>query len=140
MSGAVVSVLVVEDSSKDREAIVATLSTFPNFRIAAQFGTEAEARQWILEHKAPWDMAIIDLILKEGSGMSLIDPCREANPHGTVVVLSHFTTSGVTAHCRRLGADHVFHKEQQFDRFVELCEHLGTPAVAQNDSSLRAKA
>ena len=39
--------------------------------------TEAEARLWLSEHPAGWDLAIVDLFLREGSGMNVVEAARK---------------------------------------------------------------
>ncbi|MBE7366519.1 response regulator [Ramlibacter pallidus] len=76
--------------------------------IVATAITEAEAKSWLAEHPDDWDVAIIDLVLDQGSGFGVIP--RAASAAKKVVVFSSYVTDGIRWHCERLGADAVFDK------------------------------
>jgi DNA-binding NarL/FixJ family response regulator len=88
--------------------------------VVAAAATEAEARLWLSEHPGGWDLAIVDLILEEGSGMGVISKCKASPRPGTIVVFSSYATPGVRQHCLRLGADAVFDKTDS-SQFVAYC-------------------
>jgi DNA-binding NarL/FixJ family response regulator len=98
-------------------------SSLGDFRIVGTASNEAEADLWLDEHPHGWDLAVIDLLLEQGSGMGVVARCRARHPEGEVVVLSSYATPGVRKHCLALGADHVFHKGQSAD-FVAYCAQL----------------
>jgi len=72
--------------------------------------TEGQAKFWLVANQADWDIAIVDLVLDEGSGFGVIQAAKQTHPAGRVVVFSNFVTPTVSAHCISLGADAVFAK------------------------------
>ena len=85
-------------------------SSLGDLRIVGTATTEAEADLWLDEHPGGWELAVVDLLLEQGSGMGVVARCRARNPDGKVVVLSSYATPGVRKHCLALGADAVFDK------------------------------
>lgn len=86
--------------------------------------TEAEANLWLQENRQGWDLAVIDLILEAGTGMGVLAKCRIWPSGGKAVVLSNYVSPAIEKHCFALGADAVFHKAHDMDRFIEYCSAL----------------
>ena len=116
-------VFLVEDMRRMRGLLSELFSSLGDFRIVGTASNEAETDLWLDEHPDGWDLAVIDLLLEQGSGMGVVARCRTRHPEGKVVVLSSYATPGVRKHCLALGADHVFHKGQSAD-FVAYCAQL----------------
>lgn len=121
-----VRVLLVEDLRSTRALFDELFSALGGLRIVASFTTEAEADFWLEENPGGWDLAVIDLVLEQGTGMGVIGRAKSACAGGTVVVFSSYASPGVRKHCLRLGADAVFDKSDAsgFLRYcAELAEH-----------------
>jgi len=126
-----VRVFLVEDMKYIRDLVSELLSSVGNFRLVGASGTEAEARLWLAEHPDAWDLAVIDLVLEQGSGIGVIPTARDtAAGRGNVVVFSDYASDGIRNHCLRLGADAVFLKSQTRD-FMDYCSELGGLAAAR---------
>jgi DNA-binding NarL/FixJ family response regulator len=126
-------VFVVEDMRRMRGLLSELFASLGDLRVVGFASTEAEADLWLDEHPHGWDLAVIDLLLEQGSGMGVVARCRRWHPEGKIVVLSSYATPGVRKHCLALGADHVFHKGESAD-FVAYCAQLsgrGTQSEAQ---------
>jgi DNA-binding NarL/FixJ family response regulator len=80
--------------------------------LVATASSEGEARLWLEDHPGAWDVAVLDLVLQQGSGMGVIRPARVANPQGQLAIFSGYVTPVIREHCLRLGADAVFSKEE----------------------------
>ena len=104
-----VKVFLVDDASKVQGLLV-DLLTGLGFEVVGTAGTEAEANLWVKENPGAWDLAIVDLLLEQGAGLSVVGKCREASAQGKVVVFSAYATPGVRKRCIELGADEVFDK------------------------------
>lgn len=126
-----IRVFLVEDMKHVRDVLSDLLATLGDFRLVTAKGTEAEAKLWLAEHPGDWDLAIIDLVLDQGTGMAVIPKAREAaRSHGAnVVVFSDYASDGIHHHCRKLGADAVFLKSQLKD-LMHYCATLGGLAAA----------
>jgi DNA-binding NarL/FixJ family response regulator len=105
-------VFLVEDLQRMRSLLEDVFSSIGGLSIVGAAGTEAEAKLWLVEHPAGWDLAVIDLVLDQGAGMEVIRRCKLDPLAGKVVVFSSYATPGVRRHCLDLGADAVFDKTE----------------------------
>ena len=114
-----VRVLIVEDSKPMQELVGDLLESVGGFEVVGMASNETAATEWLLRHRGGWDLAIVDLLLAEGSGFTLITRCNK-EPGGAVLVFSDFVTPVVRQRCIRLGADGVISKAE----FRELRAYL----------------
>jgi two-component system, OmpR family, response regulator len=112
---------IVEDSPMIRENLIETLQELALIEPVGTAETENEGKKWLAQNDAYWDLAIIDLFLKEGSGLNILEACRLRRPTQKMVVLSNHATTDVRWRCAQLGADAVFDKSTEIDALVEYC-------------------
>jgi DNA-binding NarL/FixJ family response regulator len=113
---------IVEDNATIRENLIGTLEELACIKALGWAETENEARAWLARHPpVPWELAIVDLFLKQGSGMGVLEACRGRRPGQRVVVLSNYATVDMRRRCTDLGADAVFDKSNEIDALVEYC-------------------
>jgi DNA-binding NarL/FixJ family response regulator len=117
---------IVEDSPTIRENLIETLQELALVEPVGTAETEYEGRQWLAQNDSRWDLAIVDLFLKEGSGLNILQACRARRPTQKMVVLSNHATNDVRWRCEQLGADAVFDKSTEIDELVDYCVHAGT--------------
>ena len=113
---------IVEDSSTIRDNLIATLKELAQVEPVATTESEHEAKRWLAAN--PWDLAIIDLFLREGSGMNVLEACRQRPPGRKVVVLSNHSSRDVRWRCQQLGADACFDKSTELEALVDYCAKL----------------
>jgi two-component system OmpR family response regulator len=116
---------IVEDNATIRENLVGALEELASVRSLGWAETEQAARQWLAEHEAQWDLLIVDLFLKQGSGIGVLEACRQRRREQRVVVLSNYATPDMRQRCAQLGADAVFDKSNEIDALVDYCLALG---------------
>lgn len=114
-----VRVFLVEDQKLMQELVRDLLDSLGGFELVGCASTETAATDWLLRHRGGWDLAIMDLLLGEGTGFTLISRC-DKEPSGAVLVFSDFVTPVIRERCLRLGADGVISKAQ----FGELRAYL----------------
>jgi DNA-binding NarL/FixJ family response regulator len=112
---------IVEDSAMIRENLIETLQELALVEPVGEAATENEGKKWLAQNDAYWDLAIIDLFLKEGSGLNILEACRCRRPSQKMVVLSNHATNDVRWRCAQLGADAVFDKSTEIDDLVDYC-------------------
>ncbi|MBK6008996.1 response regulator [Ramlibacter ginsenosidimutans] len=113
---------IVEDSSTIRDNLVETLKELAQFEPVGSTASEHEAKRWLAANA--WDLAIIDLFLREGSGMNVLEACRGREPGQKVVVLSNHSSRDVRWRCQQLGADACFDKSTELEALVAYCRKL----------------
>ena len=120
-----IRVFLVEDMKQVHGALADLLSEIGDFRVVDTAATEAEAKLWFAENPDAWDLAIIDLVLDQGTGMAVIPRAHEAamKGGGKIVVFSDYASEGIRDHCRKLGADAVFLKSHVRD-LMHYCSEL----------------
>jgi two-component system, OmpR family, response regulator len=112
---------LVEDNPTILENLIATLEELANVDVVGTANTESEGKAWLLSHPHQWDLAILDLFLKEGSGLGVLGACRDRKPEQSVVVLSNYATHEIRQRCANLGANAVFDKSNEIDALVDFC-------------------
>jgi DNA-binding NarL/FixJ family response regulator len=121
-----VRVFVVEDLHNIRVLLNDLLSSRAGFEVVGTATTEAEANLWLEENSGGWDLVIADLILAQGSGISVVRRAVQSSHSGRVVVLSGYATEGIRKHLLELGVDRVFDKANT-DEFVRWIETIDAP-------------
>ena len=112
---------IVEDSPTIRDNLIETLQELALVDPVGVADTEHEGKQWLAQNDAYWDLAIVDLFLKQGNGMNILEACRNRRPTQKMVVLSNHATNDIRGRCAELGADAVFDKSTEIDALVDYC-------------------
>ena len=124
-----IRVFLVEDIKPMHGVMAELLSSLGDFEVVGTASTEAEALLWLDEQRGGWDVALVDLILEQGSGMGVISRCKSSDG-GKVVVLSEYATPGIRKHCIQLGADAVFRKGEDRTAFIDCAPEFANPEEA----------
>ena len=125
-----VRVFLVEDQQQMQSVLLELLQSVGDFRIVGRASTEAEALNWLDHHRGQWDLAIIDLVLEQGSGITVIVRARLRGGQAKVAVLSSFVSPGIRKHCLKLGADAAFQKDVDLQEFMQFCSAIGPQPVS----------
>ena len=104
------------------ENLIATLEELVDIDAIGVSDTENEAKLWLQDNPRKWDLAILDLFLKQGSGLGVLAACRDRQPSQKVVVLTNYATTDIRQRCSQLGVDAVFDKSNEIDALVEFCQ------------------
>jgi len=112
---------IVEDSPTIRDNLIETLKELALVEPVGTSETEEESVQWLAQNDAYWDLAIVDLFLREGSGLNVLEACRWRKPGQKMIVLSNHATQDVRWRCAQLGADAVFDKSTEIEALLEYC-------------------
>jgi two-component system OmpR family response regulator len=125
------AVFVVEDNAEIRENLVGALEELTCVKVVGGAATEEDALAWVAEH-TDWHMLIVDLFLKGGSGMRLVQRVHRARPEQKIIVFSNYVNASVRKRCAQLGVDAVFDKSTEIDALVDYCSHQCSVMGAQN--------
>jgi DNA-binding NarL/FixJ family response regulator len=116
-----VRTFVVEDNPTIRENLLGTLREVARVDPVGQAESEREGTRWLTSNPSQWDLAIVDLFLKDGTGFSVLQACRNREPAQKMVVLSNHLTPEMRRKCAQLGADAVFDKATEIDDLIDFC-------------------
>ena len=122
-----VKLLLVEDLPQMQGVVLDLLATVGDFQLVQALSTEAEANLWLEENEGGWDLAVIDLILEQGTGLGVVAKARNRPAASKVVVFSDYATEGIRKHCIKLGADAAFQKGEDLQAFLAFCGALAHP-------------
>jgi DNA-binding NarL/FixJ family response regulator len=111
---------LVEDSKTIRENLISTLEDLTSARVVGYSDTEAGATDWLKKNDR-WDLVIIDLFLKEGSGLGVLKAIADRDPHKRAIVLTNYPTQSMRDKCLAVGANAVFDKSTELEGFIDYC-------------------
>ena len=120
-SPVIIKTYLVEDNPTIRDNLIATLEELAGVNTVGTADNENEGKVWLLNNPHQWDLAILDLFLKQGSGLGVLAACRERKPTQKIVVLSNYATVDIRQRCIQLGVDAVFDKSNEIDALVDYC-------------------
>ncbi|MEJ7687251.1 MAG: response regulator [Variovorax sp.] len=118
---------IVEDNVTIRENLVGTLEELTCISAIGFAETELDAVQWLTENAGQWQLAIVDLFLKQGSGLGVLQACMSRRPGQKVVVLSNYATPDIRKRCAQFGVDAVFDKSNEIDALIDFCIAQASP-------------
>lgn len=123
-------IYLVEDNAIIRENLAEALAELVGALVCGSADGEKEAIAWLKAHSDDWDLAIVDVFLKEGNGISVVAAGKARRSHQRLVVLTNYASIGVRDQCLKLGADAVFDKSSDIENLVEFClaQSAGLPA------------
>ena len=125
-------VLIVEDSAIIRARLFESLAEIPNVQVIGQVETEAEALAMM--RQSHWDVAVLDLQLKQGTGLGLLKslPPGVRPPNTRIIVFTNYAFPQYRERSMLLGADFFFDKAREFHRVSEVLAELATgdPSVS----------
>lgn len=117
---------IVEDSPVIRDSLIAALEEMAPIEVVGSAEDEASALRWLGERSNAADLVIVDIFLKQGSGLGVLRVANRRQPHRTMVVLSNHATPEIRRKCAELGANKVFDKSNELDALMHYCERLAT--------------
>ncbi len=115
---------IVEDSPVIRESLIATLEELGPVEVVGTAEDETTAVRWLTRASNEFDLVIVDLFLKQGSGLGVLRVVGALTPRRQMVVLSNYATKDMRQKCLALGADRVFDKSHEIDALIQYCARL----------------
>jgi DNA-binding NarL/FixJ family response regulator len=115
---------IVEDSPVIRENLIATLEELVPVEVVGTADDESSAVSWLARPSNDCELVIVDIFLKNGSGLGVLRAAQEHPQRHKLVVLSNYATSDMRRRCLALGADKVFDKSSEIDALLRYCGRL----------------
>lgn len=119
---------IIEDSVTIRDNLVAALVELARVEVVGEAESEDEGSAGLGRLGDGWDLAIVDLFLRRGSGLGVLGATRQRQPHQKLIVLSNYATPDMRRKCLELGADAVFDKSNEIDDLIDYCTRLAPAA------------
>jgi DNA-binding NarL/FixJ family response regulator len=119
---------VVEDSPVIRANLIATLQELTAVTVVGWAEDERAATSWLARGDNDADLVIVDIFLKAGSGLGVLQNAAAVPRRRKMVVLSNYATPDIRRKCLALGADRVFDKSTELDALLVYCDRLAAGA------------
>lgn len=116
---------LVEDNPGYRDMLRAVLPAQAHMQVLGACDSEQEGVNWLLTHPSAWDLVLVDLVLRQGSGFRVLAACRVRSATQKIVVLTNHASREVRQRCFDLGADAVFDKSTELDQMLAYCSERG---------------
>jgi DNA-binding NarL/FixJ family response regulator len=118
---------LIEDSAPVRESLIGALEELaPMMDVLACAEDESTATTWLAANQGQCDVAIVDIFLKDGSGLGVLRFAQTLALPMQLIVLSNYATADIRRRCAELGAVRVFDKSSELEELVEYCSHLAS--------------
>jgi DNA-binding NarL/FixJ family response regulator len=119
MPGRRLRALIVEDHPVVLESLQGLLEDVAAVDVVGTAAGESEACEWMDSRTQACDVAIVDVFLKGGSGLGVLEHIAGYERPPERVVLTNYATAGMKSRCRQLGALEVFDKSTEIEKLVE---------------------
>lgn len=121
--------VLLVDSPVIRKNMTEFLQELAPIKVVHFIEEESEAVRWLRDESNECDLAIVDIFLRRGTGLGVLEVAAKLNRRLWLVVLSDTATPDVRRKCLQLGAHAVFDKSNEIDELLAYCERLATGGV-----------
>jgi DNA-binding NarL/FixJ family response regulator len=120
---------IVEDSPVILDSLVSALEDLTEVEVVGTAADEQTAVGWMRNAGSDCDLVIIDIFLKSGSGLGVLQEVRQMGSRARRVVLTNYATAEIRKRCVELGADRVFDKSDELDALITYCGRISDGTV-----------
>lgn len=111
-------VFLIEDAQRIRSVLVEVLQQTENVEVIGFAESEADALKQL--RSIEWDIVIVDIGLREGSGLAVLAALKNDNRnYGSRLVFTSDPSTALKARTIALGAEGFFDKSREMDRLVD---------------------
>ena len=115
----VLRILLVEDHDRLAEELSSTLEELAQAKVVGTAQAQDEACCWMDERTQACDVALIDVFLKRGTGLGVLEHIGKYEQPPRRVILTNYATADMHHRCRELGADAVFDKSTEIEQLID---------------------
>jgi DNA-binding NarL/FixJ family response regulator len=115
---------LVEDSGLILRGLIDTLQEMLPLQVVGHAGDESSACQWLSESGGDIDLLIVDIFLRQGSGLQVLRHVSALSLGCRKVVLTNYATAEMRQRCAQLDADRVFDKSSELEELIDYCRQL----------------
>ena len=114
-------IFIVDDDQRVVNALKELLEAVGEISVVGNADNEDASVEWLVQNRTSWNLTIVDLALRVGSGLRVLSACRVRLANQKVVVLSGHLDSAMKRRCETLGADAVFAKDTHVEALLDYC-------------------
>lgn len=115
---------LVEDSATIRANLIPAMRELADVEVIACVESESEAVAWLATHTGDLHLAVVDLLLREGSGLGVAKHFRRARSQLVIVILTNYATASTRERAIAAGASAIFDKSTELEEFLAYCAAL----------------
>jgi two-component system OmpR family response regulator len=120
-------IYIVEDSAVYRQVLASDLALSSHqIEIVGHAETEEQAKDWLTTNKNGWDLLLIDIFLREGTGAGVVRHCKNRDQTQCIFVMTADPIDQIIAHCMHFGADDAYNKVTEYQQIISHCIRLAT--------------
>lgn len=117
-----IRLLIVEDHQITRLGLCTLLGAYPQFKIAGESGSVAEAMNDIVQLKP--DVVLLDVRLSDGSGIEVCRRLQQLDFETRVLVLTSYASDDLLFEAIAAGADGYLLKEIHGDKLIQAIQDV----------------
>ena len=114
-------IFLAEDDPALREQLIQAMDSICDAKVVATAETEAQATGWLSRHPHDWELGVLDLFLRQGTGIGVLRALNTPQERDRMVVLTNSASAENRATCLALGAHAVFDKTLELEDFLQHC-------------------
>lgn len=123
-------VLLVEDDLKLQRELTRAIDMIPGSAVVMTANGSSSAIEWLRKNPKGWDLAIVDIFLKQGHGFEVLKKCTRALPHQRAVMMSNYAREPIADYAMAAGADRFFDKSRDWELLLEFCTGFESHALS----------
>ncbi len=104
--------MIVEDSYVLRPYLIELLAEFGDIEIVGAV-TDEDGALALYDERQP-DAAVLDIRLRNGSGIAVLEHIKRRDRHCVVIMLTNCAEAEYRQRCQQAGADYFFEKFREF--------------------------
>lgn len=117
-------IFVIEDSALIRHNLIGALEELAPVKVVGGATGELDAVLQLSLRSLKCDLVIVDIVLKQGTGLGVLAEPAVHQDSRRFAVLSNYATPDIRLRALQLGADRVFDKSRDIDELVDYCREL----------------
>lgn len=122
------NIFIADDSSVLIDRLSDLVREVPGVTLVGSAGEAPEAGRAILELRP--DAVILDLQMKNGNGLEVLEAIKSIHPETIVIVLTNYPYPQYRRKCFAAGADYFLDKSSEFQKIPEILrEYMRVPAT-----------
>jgi DNA-binding NarL/FixJ family response regulator len=125
-------ILIVDDHPAVREALASRIGRQPDLEVCGEAADMSEALRLVADTQP--DLAVVDISLKNGSGIDLIKRIKDRNDSVRMLVWSMHSESLYAERALRAGALGYINKDQATDKIIEAIRRVLEGKVYLSDT------
>ena len=115
-------ILIADDSKILRERLTRVISEIKGMEIIGEAETQLQALKLIIKLKP--DVVILDIRLKTGSGIKVLENIAKRRLKTEVIVCTNYGYSQYRSRCEELGAKYFLEKATEFEKIPRVLRKI----------------